>query len=312
VIVDYIDAHRERFGVDPICAVLTEHGISIAPSTYYKAKTRGRISAAELADAYAANAVHAVYVANRRVYGVRKMWHAMKRAGHQMGRDQVARLMSITGITGAVRGRRRTVTTERDERAPRHPDLIERNWAAPQSPDQWWVADFTYCWTLAGFVYTAFCVDVFSRRILGWRVMTTKSTPLVSGVLEQALFTRRRTDFLFTSTGLVHHSDAGSQYTSLAFTESLVESGIAGSIGSVGDALDNALMESTIGLYKTELIDRAQSWSGRVEVERETADWVRWFNADRLHSSIDYLSPIEYETRYREQRPTATSIPEVA
>jgi putative transposase len=312
VIVDYIDAHRERFGVDPICGVLTEHGVSIAPSTYYKAKSRGRVSAAELADAYAANTVHAMYVANRRVYGVRKLWHAMKHAGHDMGRDQVARLMSIAGITGVVRGRRRTVTTERDDRAPRHPDLIERKWDAPQRPDQWWVADFTYCWTLAGFVYTAFCVDVFSRRILGWRVMTTKATPLVHGVLEQALFTRRRTDFRFTSTGLVHHSDAGSQYTSLAFTEALIESGIAGSIGSVGDALDNALMESTIGLYKTELIDRAQSWSGRGEVERETAEWVRWFNADRLHSSIDYLPPIEYETRYREQHPTVASVLEVA
>nr|AIU93845.1 hypothetical protein LRS1606.411 [Rhodococcus sp. NS1] len=142
--------------------------------------------------------------------------------------------------------------------------------------------------------------------------MTTKAAPLVHGVLEQALFTRRRTDLHFTSTGLVHHSDAGSQYTSLAFTEALVESGIAGSIGSVGDALDNALMESTIGLYKTELIDRAQSWSGRAEVERETAEWVRWFNADPLHSSIDYVSPIEYETRYREQRPTAASILEMA
>ncbi len=312
MIVDYIDAHRERFGVDPICALLTEHGISIAPSTYYKAKARGRISEAQLADAYAANAVHAVYVANRHVYGVRKLWHAMKRAGHDIGRDQVARLMSITGITGVVRGRRRTVTTERDDRAPRHPDLIERNWDAPQRPDQWWVADFTYCWTLAGFVYTGFCVDVYSRRILGWRVMTTNATPLVHGVLEQALFTRRRTDFHFTSTGLVHHSDAGSQYTSLAFTEALIESGIAGSIGSVGDALDKALMESTIGLYKTELIDRAQSWSGRAEVERETAEWVRWFNTDRLHSSIDYLSPIEYETRYREQRPTVASVLEVA
>ncbi|USI92802.1 IS3 family transposase [Rhodococcus pyridinivorans] len=312
VIVDYIDAHRKRFGVDPICAVLTEHGISIAPSTYYKAKSRGRVSATELADAYAANTVHAMYVANRRVYGVRKLWHAMKRAGHDMGRDQVSRLMTITGITGVVRGRRRTVTTERDDRAPRHPDLIERKWGAPQRPDQWWVADFTYVWTLAGFVYTAFCVDVFSRRILGWRVMTTKTTPLVHGVLEQALFTRRRIDFRFTSTGLVHHSDAGSQYTSLAFTEALVESGIAGSIGSVGDALDNALMESTIGLYKTELIDRAQSWSGRAEVERETAEWVRWFNADRLHSSIDYLSPVEYETLYREQRPTVASVLEVA
>nr|AIU93846.1 hypothetical protein LRS1606.412 [Rhodococcus sp. NS1] len=141
MIVDFIDAHRSRFGVDPICAVLTEHDISIAPSTYYKAKARGRISVAELANAYAANAVHAVYVANRRVYGVRKLWHAMKRAGHDIGRDQVARLMSITGITGVVHSRRRTVTTERDGRAPRHPDLIERNWDAPQRPDQWWVAD---------------------------------------------------------------------------------------------------------------------------------------------------------------------------
>lgn len=156
-----------------------------------------------------------------------------------------------------------------------------------------------------GFVYTAFCVDVFSRRILGWRVMTTKTTLLVSATLEQALFTRKRADFCFAVTGLVHHSDAGSRYTSRVFVNALTESGIAGSIGSVGDALDNALMESTVGLYKTELIDRDRLWSGRDEVERETAEWVRWLNADRLHSSIDYLSPIEYETRYREQCPIA-------
>jgi transposase InsO family protein len=170
------------------------------------------------------------------------MWHPMKRAGHDMGRDQVARLTRICGIDGAVRGTHRTITTKRDDRAPRHPDLIERNWDAPQRPDQWWVADFTYVWTLTGFVYTAFCVDVFSRRILGWRVMTTKATPLVVGVLEQALFTRRRTDFRFTSTVLVYHSDAGSQCTSLAFTEALTKSGIAGSTGSVGDALDKGLV----------------------------------------------------------------------
>jgi putative transposase len=312
VIVDYIDAYRSRFGVDPICAVLTEHGISIAPSTYYKTKQRGPISDTDLGEAYAANAVHTVYVANKRLYGARKIWWAMKHAGHDIGRDQVARLMKICGIRGVVRGKRRTTTTERDERAPRHPDLINRKWDTPHRPDQWWVADFTYVWTLTGFVYTAFCVDVFSRRILGWQVMTSKTTVLVTGVLEQALFTRRRADIRFISTGLVHHSDAGSQYTSLAFTEALIASGIAGSIGSVGDALDNGLMESTIGLYKTELIDRDASWSGRAEVERETAEWVRWFNADRLHSSIDYLSPIWYETRYREQRPPAASTPEVA
>lgn len=186
---------------------------------------------------------------------------------------------------------------------------MDRQWTLPASPDQWWVADFTYCWTLAGFVYTAFLVDVYSRRILGWRVMTSKATPLVTSVLEQALFTRRRTDFSFTATGLVHHSDAGSQYTSLAFTEALRDSGIAGSIGSVGDALDNALMESTIGLYKSELIDRQKSWSGRAEVERETAAWVHWYNIERLHSSIGYRPPIEYETRYRD---TVASTPEVA
>jgi putative transposase len=309
VIVDYIDAYRHRFGVDPICAVLSEHGIKIAPSTYYAAKARGPISPAALAEAYAANAVHRVFWANRGLYGVRKMWHAMKHAGHDMGRDQVARLMRICGISGAVRGKRRTITTTTDHSAARHPDLIDRQWGAPQRPDQWWVADFTYTWTLSGFVYTAFCVDVFSRRILGWRVMSTRATPLVTSVLEQAVFTRRRTDFRFTTTGLVHHSDAGSQYTSLAFTEALRESGIAGSIGSVGDALDNALMESAIGLYKTELIDRHQSWTGRAAVERETADWVHWYNTERLHSALSYQSPVDYEAQYRND---AASTPEVA
>lgn len=309
MIVEYIDAHRDRFGVDPICTVLTEHGVPIAPSTYYAAKVRGPVSDAAWAEAHAANTVHQLYLASRRLYGVRKLWRAMKHAGHDVGRDQVGRLMGICGISGAVRGKRRTITTTADPIAPRHPDLIERQWGLPARPDQWWVADFTYTWTLAGFVYTAFCVDVFSRRILGWRVMSTKATPLVSSVLEQAVFNRRRTDFRFTTTGLVHHSDAGSQYTSLAFTDALRDSGIAGSIGSVGDALDNALMESAIGLYKTELIDRQKSWTGRGEVERETASWVHWYNTARLHSSLGYLSPVDYENRYRD---TVASEQEVA
>ena len=145
--------------------------------------------------------------------------------------------------------------------------------------------------------------DVYSRRILGWRVSTSKTTPLVSSALEQSLFTRRRGDAAFTATGLIHHSDAG-QYTSPAFTEALLEAGIAGSIGSVGDALDNALMESTIGLYKTELIDRQPSWTGRAQVERETAAWVHWFNTERLHSALDYRPPVEFEDHYRD---TATA-----
>ncbi len=235
MIVDYIDDHKTKFGVDPICRVLTEHGLKIAPSTYYAAKQRG-ISASTWADAHTANALFDLWRSNRRLYGVRKLWHAARRAGHNIGRDQVARLMRLTGIDGVVRGRRTTRTTESGPAAaPRHPDLIGRAWSVPMRPDQWWVADFTYCWTLAGFCYTAFCVDVYSRRILGWRVMSSKTTPLVTSVLEQALFTRRRTDFRFTATGLIHHSDARAQYTSLAFTEALRDSGMAGSIGSVGD-----------------------------------------------------------------------------
>ena len=158
-------------------------------------------------------------------------------------------------------------------------------------------------WTLAGFVYTSFVTDVFSRRILGWRVSSSKATPLVMAALEQALFTRRRGDARFTSTGLVFHSDAGSQYTAISFTEALIEAGIAPSIGTVGDALDNALMESTIGLYKSELIDlrRARSWAGRAEVEAETAAWVHWYNTTRIHHSIAKMSPIEFETLHAAQ-----------
>ena len=156
-------------------------------------------------------------------------------------------------------------------------------------------------WTLAGFCYVSFVVDVYSRRVLGWRASMSKTTALVMSAVEQALFTRRRTDTRFTATGLVHHSDAGSQYTSIAFTTALIDAGIAPSIGTVGDALDNALMESTIGLYKTELIDRHRpTWTGPSEVEAETAGWVHWFNTDRLHSSINYHPPITYEQQYRQ------------
>jgi putative transposase len=276
----------------------------IAPSTYYD-HLKAPVSAAELADAYAANTLVDLYRAHRGLYGVRKLWHAARRAGHPWGRDQVGRLMGLAGIDGVRRGRRTTVTTRRDHSTPRHPDLVDRSWTTPSRPDQWWVADFTYVWTLAGFVYVSFVTDVYSRRILGWRVSTSKTTPLVSSALEQALFTRRRGNAAFTATGLIHHSDAGSQYTSLAFTDALFEAGIAGSIGSVGDALDNALMESTIGLYKTELIDRQRSWTGRTEVERETAAWVHWFNTERLHSAIDYRPPVEFENNYRDTTATA-------
>ncbi len=308
MIVAYIQQYKDRFGVEPICEVLSEHDIKIAPSTYW-AKTTCPVSDTEWADAYLANELLDLWRKNWGVYGIDKCWTMMQRAGYNVGRDLTARLMGIVGVSGAVRGRHSTVTTRRDDRAARHPDLIGRAWDTPTRPDQWWVADFTYVWTLAGFVYVSFVTDVYSRRIIGWRVSTAKTIPLVTAALDQALFTRRRHDARFTSTGLVFHSDAGSQYTAIAFTEALADAGIAASIGTVGDALDNALMESTIGLYKTELIDREpRSWSGAAEVERETANWVHWFNTDRLHTSIGKIPPIEYEELYRQTQPTPAGI----
>jgi putative transposase len=301
-VIDYIACYRDRFGVEPICAVLSEHGVPIAPSTFYEhAGRRFGPSQAELADAYAANTLYQLWARERRVYGQRKLWHAARRAGHGWGRDQVTRLMRMAGIEGVRRGARTTVTTRRDEQAPRHPDHINRAWRSCTRPDQWWVADFTYVWTAAGFCYVSFVTDCYSRRILGWRVSPSKTTPLVLSALEQALATRRRTSFSFTADGLIHHSDAGSQYTSLVFTEALRDAGITGSIGSVGDALDNALIESTIGLFKTEVIDlEHRSWTSWRQVEQAVAAWVHWFNHSRLHSSIGHIPPIEYETAYHE------------
>ena len=192
--------------------MLSEHGIPIAPSTYYT-RRRGRVSAADWDDAHTANQLVELWTANRSVYGVDKLHAAARRAGMNLGRDQVARLMAIVGICGVTRGKHTTVTTRRDATAARHPDRCNRAWDTPTRPDQWWVADFTYVWSLAGFVYVSFVTDVFSRRILGWRVSTSKTTPLVLSALDQALFSRRRTDVAFTSTGLVFHSDAGSDNT---------------------------------------------------------------------------------------------------
>lgn len=299
--VAYIDEYRDRFGVEPICRVLSAHDVPIAPSTYYAHRV-APVSQAAWDDAHRANTALGVWRANRSLYGADKLATAMRKAGHDIGRDQVGRLMGIVGIEGVRRGKHQTITTRRDPNAARHPDLIRRRWKMPTRPDQWWVADFTYVWTLEGFVYTSFVTDVCSRRILGWRVSSSKATPLVMSALEQALFTRRRADARFTSQGIVFHSDAGSQYTALSFTEALLDAGIAPSIGTVGDALDNALIESTIGLYKTELIehDRPRSWTGRAEVETETASWVHWFNTTRIHHSIGKRSPIEFEERYRQ------------
>jgi putative transposase len=280
--------------------VLSEHGVTVVPATFYR-WLACPITPAQLEEAYLVNGLVDLYRRNKCVYGVRKMWRAARRAGLRVGRDQVGRLMRIAGIQGVRRGVHHARTTTRDERAPRHPDLVRRGWKTPNRPDAVWVADFTYVWTACGFVYTSFITDVYSRRILGWKTSSSKTADLVTGALQQALATRRRASGEFTAEGVIHHSDAGSQYTALAFTEELDEAGIAGSIGTVGDALDNALMESTIGLYKTELIlpySSRRNWDDVREVERETAEWVRWFNNDRIHSSIDYMTPIEWELMY--------------
>ena len=312
MIVDYIDSHRESVrrraglcgpgrGRDPI-----------APSTYY-ARSKTPLTDAELDDAYLANQLRSLWQDNWGVYGARKLWHAARRAGHDIGRDQVARLMKIAGIAGTIRGKHRTVTTRRDDdsAAASGSGQAWLGMPRPASTSCGWPTS-PMCGRWPGSVYVAFVVDVFSRRILGWRVTTTKHTGMVTDALRQALQVRRRGEHDWVAAGLIHHSDAGSQYVSVAFTAELIAAGIAGSIGTVGDALDNALCESTIGLFKTEAINlTGPAWTDRRDVEWQVARWVHWYNTDRLHSSIGHLPPIEFEHHHRQAR-TATPDREVA
>ena len=278
--------------------------MSIAPSSYYARKALP-VTDADWDDAHMANAALDIWRANRSLYGADKLATAMRKAGHDVGRDQVARLMKILGIEGVRRGRHRTVTTHRDPNAARHPDLIGRAWSTPTRPDLWWVADFTYVWTLEGFVYTSFVTDVCSRRILGWRVSASKTTPLVMSALEQALFTRAVTTPGSPPRGWCSTPTPGSQYTAISFTEALIEAGIAPSIGTVGDALDNALMESTIGLYKTELIDTTGPAAGAAPPRSNARPPAgsTGTTRTRIHHSIGKMSPIEFEEHYRSHQP---------
>ena len=284
----YIDAHRDRFGVEPICRAL-----QVAPSSYYAAKHRGP-SARATSDARLGPKVLKVFNDNYRVYGVRKVWKQLHREGVTVGRDQVARLMRTLGITGAVRGKTRR-TTVADPAMARPPDLVNRRFAASR-PNQLWVSDFTYVASWSGTAYVAFVIDVFSRLIVGWRAATSMRTELVLDALEMAVW--RRASVL---DGLICHSDAGSQYTSLRYTERLAEVGAAPSVGSVGDSYDNSLAESTIGLYKTELIRRQGPWRTLEEVELATLAYVDWYNHRRLHGQIGNLPPAELEATYYRQ-----------
>ena len=301
MIIAYIDAHRDEFGVEPICGVLTEHGCKIAPSTYHASKTRP-VSARAIRDAAMMQVLMVLWVTNRKVYGAHKLWKAARRAGHDIGRDQVARLMRELDIRGVSRRRKKVFTTVADPDAVRAPDLVNRNFN-PDRPDALWVTDLTYVPTRSGMAYVCFIVDAFSRRIVGWTVASNMKTQMVLDAVEMA----RRSRGSRRLVGLVTHSDAGSQFTSVRFTERLDEIGARPSIGTVADSYDNALAETTNGLYKTECVygPDATGWEDVDELELATLSWVHWFNQDRLHSHCNDIPPAEFEAAFYADQQTA-------
>jgi putative transposase len=295
--VRFISEHKARLGVEPICRVLSEHGCPIAPSTYYGAVSRPP-SVRAVRDEQLKAAITRVHQANYGVYGARKVWLTLNREGIPVARCTVERLMRELRLAGVRRGKRRR-TTVPDPAAARPADLVRRRFSPP-APDRLWVADFTYVPTWSGMVYVAFVIDAYSRQILGWRAATSMRTSLVLDALEQALWARRR-DGRGSLAGLVHHTDAGSQYTSIAFTERLAAAGAQPSVGSVGDAYDNALAETVIGLYKTELIQPRGPWRTAEQVEIATLHYVDWFNHQRLFEACGDIPPAELENAYHRQ-----------
>ena len=292
MIVAFVDANRDELGVEPICRAL-----QIAPSSYYAARRRELApSARAVRDAVMMQVLMVLWVANRKVYGAHKLWKAARRAGHNIGRDQVARLMRVMEIEGISRRRRKVFTTIADPDAVRPPDLVNRNFTA-ERPDALWVTDLTYVPTRTGMAYVCFIVDAFSRRIVGWRVAANMKTDMVLDALEMA----RRSRGGRRLVGLVAHADAGSQFTSVRFTERLDEIGARPSIGTVADSYDNALAETTNGLYKTECVrgpDAPPMWDDVDQLELETLSWVHWFNEHRLHSHCADVPPAEFEAAF--------------
>ena len=297
--VAFIDDHRGQFGVEPICRVLP-----IAPSTYFKRKAEERDpmrrSARAQQDAILRAIIQRIWNEHHQVYGPRKVWKQMGRENLRAARCRVRRLMREMGLAGAVRGRAWTTTTQLGTDVDCRRDLVERNFTATR-PNQLWVSDFTYVATWRGFVYVAFVIDVFARRIVGWRVSSSLVTDFVLDALEQAIYDRGAQN----GDGLVHHSDRGTQYLSMRYTDRLAAAGIAPSVGSRGDSYDNALAESVIGLFKTEVIRRKGSWRHLEAVEFATLEWVDWFNHRRLLGPIGYVPPAEFEARYYEQAAVA-------
>ena len=288
--VSFIEEHRGSYGVEPICAVLP-----IAPATYYEHLARkqdpDKLPARAKRDAELRPEIQRVWVENFAVYGAEKVWRQLGREDVAVARCTVERLMRAMGLRGAVRGGRFKLTTVAGDSANRPPDLVEREFHATR-PNQLWVADITYVATWAGFVYVAFVIDVFSRSIVGWRVSRSLRSDLALDALEQALHARPHGE------DLVHHSDRGVQYLSIRYTERLAEAGIEPSVGTVGDSYDNALAESIIGLYKTEVIWRRGPWRSIDPVEFATLEWVDWFNNRRLLEPIGHIPPAEFEAAY--------------
>ena len=280
----FVEEHRDRFGVEPICTVL-----EIAPSTYYAARDR-ELSRRALQDAALRAEIERVHRDNFGVYGVEKVWRQLVREGWLVGRDRVARLMHVLGLRGITR-RRTTRTTIPRPDVSYPPDLLKRDFTAA-APNLKWVTDITYVHTWEGFAYTTFVVDAFSRRIVGWTVEKSLSAEATMAALEMALWARRHCHIV----GVIAHSDKGTQFTSIRYTERLAEVGALRSVGTTGDSYDNALAETVNGLYKAELIHR-RTWRTIAEVEAATAEWVSWWNHQRLHSACDWLPPSEYEAQ---------------
>nr|WP_187560076.1 IS3 family transposase [Escherichia coli] len=281
-----LDKLREQYGVGPLCSEL-----HIAPSTYYHCQQQrhhpDKRSARAQRDDWLKKEIQRVYDENHKVYGVRKVWRQLLREGIRVARCTVARLMAVMGLAGVLRGKKVRTTISR--KAVAAGDRVNRQFVA-ERPDQLWVADFTYVSTWRGFVYVAFIIDVFAGYIVGWRVSSSMETTLVLDALEQALWARR-------PSGTVHHSDKGSQYVSLAYTQRLKEAGLLASTGSTGDSYDNAMAESINGLYKAEVIHR-KSWKNRAEVELATLTWVDWYNNRRLLERLGHTPPAEAEKAY--------------
>jgi putative transposase len=293
--IAYIDANRDRFGVEPICQMLP-----IAPSTYYHARRRPP-SARRRRDEELKIELRRVHDDNFGVYGARKVWRQLHREGIAVARCTVERLMRELGLEGVRRGKTRRTTTPQ-EGAARPADLVERDFSAT-GPNQLWVADLTYVATWSGFVYVAFVVDAFSRFIVGWQASWSLRTDLALDALEMAIWRRQA-----QLDGLVHHSDRGSQYLAIRYTDRLAEAGAVTSVGSRGDSYDNALAETIIGLYKTELIHRRGPWKGLDGVEYATLEWADWFNHRRLLEPIGHIPPAEFEAAYhRREDPSRTA-----